>query len=230
MAAKNDVKTILPKFLPFWNELSDADRELLLERTSVRAFKKGEIIHSCSGACLGLIGVVTGNLCVCMLSEEGREITLFPLYQKDLCVFGTACVLRPVTCHSHLAAEMDTELLMVPHPVWEDIMRRNLAVECFAYKLSRELLSTVLSTMQQMLFWDFETRLAFHLVREYERTQDSRIRTTHEKIARNIGSAREVVTRMLKRFSDLGMVEVRRGAILILDAEALRAMIPRGCE
>jgi CRP/FNR family transcriptional regulator len=230
MAAKNDIKTILPKFLPFWNELSDADRELLLERTSVRSFKKGEIIHSCSGACLGLIGVVTGNLCVCMLSEEGREITLFPLYQKDLCVFGTACVLRPVTCHSHLAAEMDTELLMVPHPVWEDIMRRNLAVECFAYKLSRELLSTVLSTMQQMLFWDFETRLAFHLVREYGRTQDSRIRTTHEKIARNIGSAREVVTRMLKRFSDLGMVEVRRGAILILDAEALRAMIPRGCE
>lgn len=230
MAAKNDIKTILPKFLPFWNELSDADRELLLERTSVRSFKKGEIIHSCSGACLGLIGVVTGNLCVCMLSEEGREITLFPLYQKDLCVFGTACVLRPVTCHSHLAAEMDTELLMVPHPVWEDIMRRNLAVECFAYKLSRELLSTVLSTMQQMLFWDFETRLAFHLVREYERTQDSRIRTTHEKIARNIGSAREVVTRMLKRFSDLGMVEVRRGAILILDAEALCAMIPRGCE
>jgi CRP/FNR family transcriptional regulator len=57
-----------------------------------------------------------------------------------------------------------------------------------------------------------------------------RIRTTHEKIARNIGSAREVVTRMLKRFSDLGMVEVRRGAILILNIQDLRAMMPRGCE
>ena len=230
MANKKDVKTILPEYLPFWDKLSDADRELLLERTSIRPFKKGEIIHSCSGACLGLIGVVTGNLCVCMLSEEGREITLFPLYEKDLCVFGSACVLRPVTCHAHLAAEMDTDLLMVPHPVWEDVMRRNLTVECFAYKLSRELLSTVLSTMQQMLFWDFETRLAYHLVREYERTGEMRIRTTHEKIARNIGSAREVVTRMLKRFSDLGMVEVRRGAILILNIQDLRAMIPRGCE
>ena len=165
-----------------------------------------------------------------MLSEEGREITLFPLYENDLCVFGSACVLRPVTCHAHLSAEVDTDLLMIPHLVWEDIMRRNLAVECYAHKLAEHLLSTVLSTMQQMLFWDFETRLASHLVRESERVGALRIRTTHEKIARNIGSAREVVTRMLKRFSDLGMVEVRRGAIQLLDIDALRAMIPRGCE
>ena len=230
MAAKKDLKIVLPGMLPFWNQLDDSDRELLLERTSIRTYKKGEIIHSCSGACLGLIGVVTGNLCVCMLSEEGREITLFPLYEKDLCVFGSACVLRPVTCHAHLAAEVDTDLLMIPHPIWEDILRRNLSVECFAYKLARELLSTVLSTMQQMLFWDFETRLASYLVRECERVKGSHIRTTHEKIARNIGSAREVVTRMLKRFSDLGIVVVRRGAIDVLDIDSLRAMIPRGCD
>ena len=230
MGTKNDIKTILPRALPFWDTLGEADQELLLERTAIRSFKKGEIIHNCTGACLGLIAVLRGNLCVCMLSEEGREITLFPLYENDLCVFGSACVLRPVTCHAHLSAEVDTDLLMVPHLVWEDIMRRNLSVECFAHKLAGRLLSTVLSTMQQMLFWDFDTRLANHLVQESLRVGSTRIRTTHEKIARNIGSAREVVTRMLKRFSDLGMVEVRRGAIQILDIDALRAMIPRGCE
>ena len=230
MATKNDIQSILPRVLPFWALLGEADRELLMERTRIQQFKKGEIIHNCTGACLGLIGVLRGNLCVCMLSEEGREITLFPLYENDLCVFGSACVLRPVTCHAHLSAEVDTDLLMVPHLVWEDIMRRNLSVECFAHKLAGQLLSTVLSTMQQMLFWDFDTRLAYHLVHESERVSALRIRTTHEKIARNIGSAREVVTRMLKRFSDLGMVEVRRGAIQILDIDALRAMIPRGCD
>ena len=230
MGTKNDIQAILPQTLPFWDKLTPTDRELLLERTAIRTYKKGEIIHNCTGACLGLIAVLRGNLCVCMLSEEGREITLFPLYENDLCVFGSACVLRPVTCHAHLSAEVDTELLMIPHLVWEDIMRRNLAVECYAHKLAENLLSTVLSTMQQMLFWDFETRLASHLVRESERVGALRIRTTHEKIASNIGSAREVVTRMLKRFSDLGMVEVRRGAIQLLDIDALRAMIPRGCE
>lgn len=230
MGAKNDINVILPRALPFWDGLSEADREILLERTRIQQFKKGEIIHNCTGACLGLIGILRGNLCVCMLSEEGREITLFPLYENDLCVFGSACVLRPVTCHAHLAAEVDTEMLMIPHLVWEDIMRRNLHVECFAHKLAGKLLTTVLSTMQQMLFWDFDTRLAFYLVHESNRVGSLRIRTTHEKIARNIGSAREVVTRMLKRFSELGMVEVRRGTIEILDKAALSAMIPRGCE
>lgn len=230
MGTKNDIQTVLPRVLPFWNELSEADHAILLERTRIQQYKKGEIIHNCTGACLGLIVVLRGNLCVCMLSEEGREITLFPLYEKDLCVFGSACVLRPVTCHAHLSAEVDTEMLMIPHLVWEDIMRRNISVECYAHKLAGRLLSTVLSTMQQMLFWDFDTRLAFHLVHESERVKSSRIRTTHEKIARNIGSAREVVTRMLKKFSEMGLVEVRRGTIVILDIAALKAMIPRGCE
>ena len=230
MGIKKDMQTILPRMLPFWQDLNEADRVTLVERTHIRQYKKGEIIHNCTGDCLGLIGILHGNLCVCMLSEEGKEITLFPLYDNDLCVFGSACVLRPVTCHAHLAAEVDTEMVMIPHHVWEDILRRNVRVECFAHKLAGRLLSTVLSTLQQMLFWDFDTRLAFHLVRESERTGSPRVRTTHEKIARNIGSAREVVTRMLKKFSELGLVEVRRGTIVILDLPALKAMIPRGCE
>ena len=109
-------------------------------------------------------------------------------------------------------------------------MRRNVHVECYAYKLAGRLLSTVLSTMQQMLFLDFDTRLAIHLVRESERLGSPRIRTTHEKIARNIGSAREVVTRMLKKFSEMGIVEVRRGVVVILSPEELKAMVPKGCE
>lgn len=230
MGTKNDMNTILPRTLPFWDSLSEADRELLLDRTRIQQFKKGEIIHNCTGVCLGLIAILKGNLCVCMLSEEGREITLFPLYEKDLCVFGSACVLRPVTCHAHLSAEVDSDVLMIPHLVWEDIMRRNLQVECYAHKLAGRLLSTVLATMQQMLFWDFDTRLAFHLVHESERIGSLRIRTTHEKVARNIGSAREVVTRMLKKFSEIGMVEVHRGTIQILDIATLKAMIPRGCD
>ena len=95
MSTKNNIQTVLPRVLPFWEMLSPSDREMLIDRTRIQQFKKGEIIHNCTGACLGLIGVLKGNLCVCMLSEEGREITLFPLYENDLCVFGSACVLRP---------------------------------------------------------------------------------------------------------------------------------------
>lgn len=230
MGAKINIPQELAARLPFWQTLAEADRELLCERVRVTQYRKGEIIHSCAGACLGLIVILRGNLCNCMLSEEGREITLFPLYEGDLCVFGSACVLRPVTCHAHLSAEVDSEVLSIPHGVWEDIMRRYVAVECFAHKLAGRYLSTVLTTMQQMLFLDFETRLAIHLVNECERIGGSRIRTTHEKIARNIGSAREVVTRMLKKFSDAGLVEVRRGAVVVLNMDELRRMLPNRCE
>ncbi|MBQ7321919.1 MAG: Crp/Fnr family transcriptional regulator [Clostridia bacterium] len=230
MNGKYDLNTVMPRVLPFWQDLSERDRANLLEQAIVQRHKKGEIIHNCTGMCLGLIAVLRGNLCTCMLSEEGKEITLFPLYENDLCVFGSACVLRPVTCHAHLSAEVDTDMLLIPHAIWEDVLRRNVRVECFAHKLAGRLLSTVLSTLQQMLFYDFDTRLAIHLVRECDRTGSTRIRTTHEKIARNIGSAREVVTRMLKKFSDMGLVEVSRGAVVILDLPALRAMMPRGCE
>ncbi len=230
MGSKYDLKQVLPRALPFWSDLSESARETLCDRARVLAYKKGEIIHSCTGACLGLVAVLRGNLCISMISEDGREITLFPLYEGQLCVFGSACVLRPVTCHAHLAAEVDTEMLMIPHYVWEEIMRENVKVECYAHKLAGQLLSTVLSTLQQMLFWDFDTRLAYHLVRESERVGSLRVRTTHEKIARNIGSAREVVTRMLKKFSEMGMVEIHRGTVQILNIDDLRAMIPRGCE
>ena len=100
MNHKYDMQTVLPRLLPFWDMLSAADRELLLDRTRVQQFKKGEIIHNCTGSCLGLIAVLHGNLCSCMLSEEGREITLFPLYENEICIFGSVCVLRPVTCQS----------------------------------------------------------------------------------------------------------------------------------
>lgn len=230
MNVKRDMTALLPHMLPFWEKLTEDERVQLLDRAMIRQYRKGEIIHNCAGDCLGLIAVLKGNLCACMLSEEGREITLFPLYDHDMCVFGSACVLRPVTCHAHLSAEIDTEILMIPHAVWESILRRNIHVECFAHKLAEKLLSTVLATMQHMLFLDFDTRLAIHLVQESERTGSVRIRTTHEKIARNIGSAREVVTRMLKKFSDMGIVEVRRGVVIITAPAELKAMVPRGCD
>ena len=147
MSHPYDLKKELPRLLPFWDALSAADRETLLDCTRVQQFKKGEIIHNCSGACLGLIAVLRGNLCSCMLSEEGREITLFPLYENDLCVFGSACVLRPVTCHAHLTAEIDTDMLMIPHRAWEELLHRNIYVECYAHKIAGQLLSNVLSTM-----------------------------------------------------------------------------------
>ena len=110
---------------------------------------------------------------------------------------------------------------VIPANVIAVLKEQNLHVRCFLYELATKRFSDVMWAMQQIMFKGLDRRLADFLLAEAERTGSDTIRMTHEQIAQHISSAREAVARMLKSFSEDGLVELKRGAITLRDTEGL---------
>ena len=210
--------------LPFWAQLNDSERELVRLHTTKRSYARGELIHGGGSECLGMVLVLSGLARTFVLSEEGREVTLFRLGEGEGCVLSAGCVISEIDFETFLSAEEKTRLLIVPSGVFARLTEGNLRVRLYMYEQAASRFSAVMWAMQNLLFRRFDRRLADFLLEEYERTGSREIRLTHERIAQNTSSAREVVARMLKRFAADGLVELRRGSIRLVDTDALREL------
>lgn len=215
---------VLEKVIPFWNNLTEKEKKELTHVASTRSFVAGSSIHDANHACIGVFFVRLGSARAFMLSEEGREITLFRVEQKESCVLSASCVMPLVTFDILVDTQDDAELIVVPSDYFSTLMAQNISVEAYAYKQATTRFSEVMWVMQQQLFMSFDRRLANFLLDEIARTGNDRINLTHEEIARNIGSAREVVTRTLKTFTAEGIIETFRGGLVVLNKQRLRTL------
>lgn len=211
--------------LPFWNDLTEPEKEWVLRTAQLRTYGKGQAIHSGSRECLGMITVVSGSVRTYLVSEEGREVTLFRLHKGDPCILSASCVITQIDFETLMVAERDCRLLIVGSRVVARLAEQNIHFRCFMYELMMEHFSDVVWTMQEILFKGFDRRLAAFLVEEFRRTGSHEIGMTQEEIARQTSSAREVVTRMLKRFAAEGLIEYRRGSVTLKDMAGLRSML-----
>ncbi len=214
----------LREHLGFWAQLSRQEIDLLLCSTSLAAFKKGTNIHNGNDDCVGMLLVKKGSLRTYLLSEEGKDITLYRLYEGDICVLSASCILNNITFEVYIDVEEDAELFLISAAAYSEVAGKNANVEAFSYKITAERFSDVMWAMQQILFMSFDKRLAIFLIDELSKTTGDTVRLTHEQIAKYIGSAREVVSRMLKYFANEGIVEQSRGGIKVLDKKRLRAL------
>lgn len=217
------MENILNK-LPFWTSLTEQEKEILRKSAVIRRYEKGSFIHSSDRDCLGMLFILSGEIRTYILSDEGREITLFRLYPNDLCVLSASCVISQISFDTQMTARQDTEVLIIPPNITALLKEQNISVRCFLYEQATERFSEVMWAMQQILFKGLDQRLATFLVEECERTNSNTVRMTHEQIARNISSAREAVARMLKQFTQDGLVELKRGEIIIKDTDGLKRL------
>lgn len=217
------MENILNK-LPFWTSLTEQEKEILRKSAVIRRYEKGSFIHSSDRDCLGMLFILSGEIRTYILSDEGREITLFRLYPNDLCVLSASCVISQISFDTQMTARQDTEVLIIPPNITTLLKEQNISVRCFLYEQATERFSEVMWAMQQILFKGLDQRLAAFLVEECERTNSNAVRMTHEQIARNISSAREAVARMLKQFTQDGLVELKRGEIIIKDTDGLKRL------
>ena len=215
-----DDKSLLTQ-LPFWSNLSDTEAELLLSAAKPISYKQGENIHSPSKECIGVLLVKHGELRTYILSESGKEVTLFRLNESETCILSASCLLSNITFDVFIDAQEDTEVLLINSAVFAQLQNDNLYVENFALRLAVDRFSDVMWAMEQILFMSFDARLAIFLLDETSKTGEDNLTLTHEQIARYIGSAREVVSRMLKYFESEGVVELHRGGLKITDKPAL---------
>ena len=213
--------TDLLKVLPYWDKLTDEEKKQAAEAAYIRRYEPGETLYGPCVDCVGMIHLLKGETRAYLLSDEGREITLFRLKEGDNCILSASCVLAHISFESHMDAVKPSEILIVPVNLFGNFCRQNVHVRCFAYELATKRFSSVVSVMEQTLFARMDKRLAGVLLTLYRETGGREIRITQEQLALQANSARETVGRTLKRFSAEGMIEIRRGSILLKDLPRL---------
>jgi len=214
----------LIEHVSFWEHLSQEERERLINGTSVVSYKKGTLVHGGNEDCIGIFLVRSGQFRTYLMSEDGREITLYRLYAGDVCVLSASCVLEAITFDVYIDAEEDTEALLIDASVFRMLAEKNIYVQNFGYRITTGNFSDVMWAMQQILFMGADKRLAIFLIDETSKNGTDTVKMTHEQIARLMGSAREVVSRMLKYFEEENMVTLSRGEVRISDRKKLRAL------
>lgn len=216
-------ESVYKEILPFWKEIPEADKDFICRNSAALTYPKGTNIHN-GNECSGVIFVRSGSLRLYIMSEEGRDITLYRLHAGDMCMLSASCVLRSITFDVIVDAEEDSECYVINGSAFSAVSERNPNIKIFALETAVGRFSDVMWVMQQILFMSMDKRLAIFLADESARTGSDVVSLTHEQIAKYMGSAREVVSRMLKYFSNENIVEVSRKGIKILDKKRLRSL------
>lgn len=221
---KTDTEAVFKKAFPFWEKLSGEEKSSLLAFSEEAEFSKGQNIHDGSN-CTGVIFVKTGCIRVYMLSESGKDITLYRLFPGDMCMLSASCVLQSITFDVAVDAEEDSCCIIIQGSAFARLTEKNTDMKLFALETTVSRFSDVMWVMQQILFMSFDRRLAIFLLDEAAKSNSDIIKLTHGQIARYMGSAREVVSRMLKYFSAEGITEsLKNGRIRIADKKRLREL------
>ena len=212
------------EYLPVWDKLTPQQQNQVKQVIEFRTVKKGTHIHDSSADCLGLVMVKSGQLRAYILSDDGREITIGRLFEYDVSLLSASCVMPDLQFNVMIEAEKDTEFWSLPDCLFKNLVDESLAVANFSRSLLSSNFSELMWLMEQIMWKSFDKRLAAFLLEETQLEQSSVLKITHEKIAAHMGTAREVVTRMLRYFQSDGMVRLTRGAIELTDMEALEAL------
>ncbi len=211
-------------FLPVWDKLSEGDRQKLAASALPKKFFKGSIIHDGSEECTGLMLIKCGQIRAYTTSPDGREITLYRLFERDICLFSASCMMNSIQFELTLSAEKDTEVMVIPAEIYKSVMSTSAPLANFTNEVMASRFSDVMWLIEQIMWKSFDKRLAAFLVNEANIDGENKLKITHEVIGNHLGSPREVVTRMLKYFAAEGMVRLSRGVVELTDESALEKL------
>ena len=211
-------------FFPVWAQLTPQQQKILTQSAIRRSIPKGTMLHSGSTECTGLLLVCSGQLRAFILSDEGREITLYRLFERDICLFSASCMLRSMQFEIMIAAEKDTELFIIPADVYQSVAQQSAPAANFTTEIMAGRFSEVMWLMEQIMWKSFDRRLARFLLDESALEGTAVLHLTHKTIANHLGTAREVVTRMLRYFQSEGLVRLSRGAVELSNHSGLEVL------
>jgi len=214
----------LSEYFPIWDKLTPDQQERISSISEFRKFKSGTVLHDGSPECMGMLLVKSGQLRAYLLSDEGREVTICRFFEMDICLFSASCVMPNMQFEVFIEAEKDTELWVIPACLYQNLMDESLALSNYSHGLVMGHFSEVMWLMEQIMWKSFDKRLATFLLEETAVEGSDTLKLTHEKIANHLGTAREVVTRMLRYFQNEGLVKLTRGSVIVKDAKRLRAL------
>ncbi len=221
------MKANMEDYFPVWKKLDPIHQKTLLENASFMSAPKGTLLHNGDADCIGVMLVLEGQLRVYMMSEEGKEVSLYRIFQRDMCLFSASCMMDSIQFETFVETDKDTTFWLIPAFVYKKVMSESAVLANYTNDLLASRFTDVMWLMEQIIFKSMDDRLADFLLSEKTLEGKDTITITHEKIAQHLGSAREVVTRLLKYFQEEGSVSLSRGGVTILDEEKLEKRISR---
>ena len=214
----------ISNYFPIWDKLTAEQQKRIEEISDYRRIPSGTLLHDGSPDCLGMILVRSGQLRAYLLSDEGREITLCRFFEMDICLFSASCVMPNMQYSILIEAEKDSEIWIIPACLYKNLMDESIAVANYSHNLITNHFSDFMWLMEQIMWKSFDKRLAAFLLEETVVEGTDELKITHERIANHMGTAREVVTRMLRYFQSEGLVKLTRGTVEIANRKQLEQL------
>ena len=221
---RNVTAAEIRRFIPVWDSLTRTEQDQLVNACVKRTVKEGKVLHEGADECEGLFCVLSGQLRAYVLSPEGKEITIYRLLEGDLCLFSASCIFSGSPLDISVAVEKEGTLITIPSAVYKKIMNESPVLSNFTNQRMAERFSDVMWLLEQILWKRLDQRLASFLVEESRIDHTETLTITHEKIADHLGTAREVITRMLKYLQSEKLIQLSRSKITIIDREGLKKL------
>lgn len=214
----------LHNFFPVWNKLTEEERSTISGAAFERKFAQGTVVHRGGSECTGLILVQSGQLRAYTMSPDGKEITLYRLFERDICLLSAACMMNGMQFAVTLTAEKDSSVIVIPADVYKSVMNQSAPLANFTNEVIAGRLTETMWLIEQIMWKSFDRRLAAFLVEEADIEGTAALKITHETIGNHLGSPREVVSRMLGYFASEGLVKLSRGTVQLVDEKRLRSL------
>lgn len=164
-------------------------------------------------ACGAIAFVLSGDIRVYKIGQAGREITLYEIGPGETCILNASCILSGRSYPAHASTVEETTIFLVPSDLFRRLVHEHESMRDFVFTLLSQRLTGVMELVEEVAFGRMDARLAEYLV---EKAEDNRLETTHQKIANNLGTSREVISRILKDLERKGEVRLSRNEITLL--------------
>lgn len=215
------MRELLEQTLPFWEELTKSEQDALVEKVTESPVKKGTMLHYGGRECAGVQIIKEGQARVFVTSPGGGEITLFRLLDGDVSILSAACMMKGLDIELDMELEEDSVICTIPKCLYREISDQNAKAKDYTLEMISEKFSDIMWLFNQYVFSNVASRLADAILEHRALAGSDTLAITHDALARDLGTAREVVTRLLKQFQTDGLVRLTRGHIEVLDAAKL---------
>lgn len=193
-------------------------QDLIASRARLAVLKSGQTVFAPGDACNNYFIIVAGTVRVTVTTPGGREIVLYRVGPGEACVLTTACLMSASAYDAEARTESDVEAIILPRTALEELLARSASFRSFVFSAYGERLHGLIALVQEIAVRQVDKRLARHIAAH---AQEGMLETTHQALASELGTAREVVTRLLHHFSEKGWVTLERGRIIVTQLAAL---------
>ena len=197
----------------FYSKLSDPDRKLLRDNALKKQLACGQIMIGGSGRCNGVPMVLKGSLRLFRISDKGREVTLYRIGEGEMCIIAAVCLMGDLDYDFSIEAEEDCTLLVITPDIFKTLFERSPAFKSYVFNMLAQKLIMSMETIEMLIFISIEERILEYL--KQNSNDDGEVKTTHEKMAVDLGTSREVITRQLGRMAEKDMLILERGKIIL---------------